>query len=50
MAEADEEIARHLKLFAYATREKWLKKQPNADRGSYNWPAVIGKWSEKTAK
>ena len=33
-AKADEEIVTRLKLFAYATREKWPKKQLNSEKNS----------------
>jgi hypothetical protein len=47
MAEADEEIARRLRLFAYATREKWSQKQPNLEKNPYNWPAIIEYWQDE---
>ena len=48
-AEADEKIARHLKLFAYATREKWSMKSKGQSReeNPYNWPAIIGYWQDE---
>jgi hypothetical protein len=45
-AEADEEIAQGLKLFTYATREKWSKKQLNLEENPYNWPAIIKYWQD----
>jgi hypothetical protein len=46
-AEADEELARRLKLFAYATRAKWSQKQPNPKKNPYNWPAIIKYWRDE---
>jgi tetratricopeptide (TPR) repeat protein len=46
-AGADEDIARRLKLFTYATREKWSKKQPNPKENPYNWPAIIEYWQDE---
>jgi len=46
-AKADEAVARDLRLFAYATREKWSKKQPNPKENPYNWPAIIEYWQDE---
>ena len=48
-AKADEEIARRLKLFAYATREKWSVKPKgqSKEENPYNWPAIIGYWQDE---
>jgi myosin heavy subunit len=48
-ARADEEIARSLSLFAYATREKWsIKSKVRAkEENPYNWPAIIGYWQDE---
>ena len=48
-AKADEEIARRLKLFAYATREKWSvkPKRQSKEENPYNWPAIIGYWQDE---
>ena len=48
-AETDEEIARRLKLFAYATREKWSVKPKgqSKEENPYNWPAIIRYWQDE---
>ena len=48
-ARADEEIAKSLNLFTYATREKWsIKSKGRAtEENPYNWPAIIGYWQDE---
>ena len=46
-AEADEATVRRLKLFAYATRERWSRAQSNPKKNPYNWRATIEYWQSE---
>jgi hypothetical protein len=48
-AKVDEETARYLQLFTYATRDKWFKKPKgqSKEENPYNWPAIIEYWQDE---